>query len=77
MPGTNDGKVAGIYVIGLSRDGKGGEFLNIKEMDERIDGLARYIEGPRHILNKASGPNAADTQSERDAMAHERIKSNY
>ncbi|KAF5005957.1 hypothetical protein FDECE_7625 [Fusarium decemcellulare] len=41
----------GVLVIGLSRQGGQGEFLNIKETEALVDGLKRYIKGVR--LRKA------------------------
>ncbi|KAF4467771.1 hypothetical protein FALBO_5366 [Fusarium albosuccineum] len=48
-PRRNSGKI-GVLIIGLSRQGGQGEFLNIKETEALVDGLERYIKGVR-LLN--------------------------
>lgn len=63
MPGPME-KVPGVYVIGLSRDGCDGEFLNVEEMKELILGIRRYIKGFEFINQRSqakwsSGPGIA------------------
>ncbi|KAH8734300.1 hypothetical protein BGZ61DRAFT_473044 [Ilyonectria robusta] len=45
MPVKAEGKVPGVYVIGLSRDECQGKFLNIVEMEKLVAGIHKYIEG--------------------------------
>jgi hypothetical protein len=45
-PNSSD-RWVGIYVIGLSRIGMKGEFLNLVEMEQLVKGLEEYIEGSR------------------------------
>lgn len=45
MPVKAEGKVPGVYVIGLSRDQCQGKFLNILEMEKLVAGIHKYIEG--------------------------------
>ncbi|KAL6912767.1 hypothetical protein ACHAPO_007272 [Fusarium lateritium] len=45
MPTKNGIEIPGIYVVGLSRVGTSGEFLNINEMKILIQCLEQYIEG--------------------------------
>lgn len=47
MPGPTEGKVPGVYVIGLGRDD--GRFLNIKEMLKLADGIEDYVSGYHQI----------------------------
>ncbi|KAL5610208.1 hypothetical protein FOVSG1_004889 [Fusarium oxysporum f. sp. vasinfectum] len=47
IPTEPEGKVPGIYVIGLKRSLKGGKFLNVIETERLIDGLRRYVKGAR------------------------------
>ncbi|EKJ68722.1 hypothetical protein FPSE_11100 [Fusarium pseudograminearum CS3096] len=44
-PSKYDGEIPGIYVVGLSRRGEKGRFLNINEMETLIQWLQFYIEG--------------------------------
>lgn len=44
MPVKAEGKVPGVYVIGLSRDECQGKFLNIVEMEKLVAGIYKYIE---------------------------------
>ncbi|KAJ3518896.1 hypothetical protein NM208_g14342 [Fusarium decemcellulare] len=46
-PTRKHGGKYGVLVIGLSRPGGRGEFLNIKETEALVHGLKRYIEGVR------------------------------
>ncbi|QGI84960.1 hypothetical protein CEK25_011689 [Fusarium fujikuroi] len=64
MPAELEGKVPGIYVIGLRRSLKDGKFLNIIETERLIDGLRRYVKGARLCrANQAQGTlNSADKE---------------
>ncbi|KAI8714985.1 hypothetical protein NCS52_01005200 [Fusarium sp. LHS14.1] len=45
MPRETEGKVAGIYAVGICRAGKAGRFVNIPEMRKLIKGIKQYIKG--------------------------------
>ncbi|KAH6999755.1 hypothetical protein EDB80DRAFT_584523 [Ilyonectria destructans] len=49
IPGEAEGKVPGVYVIGLSRRDHDGQFLNILETEKLICGLQNYIDGYRAL----------------------------
>ncbi|KAH6977199.1 hypothetical protein BKA56DRAFT_617450 [Ilyonectria sp. MPI-CAGE-AT-0026] len=49
IPGEAEGKVPGVYVIGLSRRDHHGQFLNILETEKLIRGLQNYIDGYRAL----------------------------
>ncbi|KAJ4193616.1 hypothetical protein NW755_003610 [Fusarium falciforme] len=50
MPGEAEGKVPGVYVIGMSREGQQGKFSNINKIERLVDGLERYVKGARICL---------------------------
>ena len=69
MPSEVEGKVPGAYVIGMSREGQQGQFLNMSETQRLIDGLERYVQGARICIqhrNAAVAP--AMTNIERAAV---------
>ncbi|KAI8656144.1 hypothetical protein NCS55_01269100 [Fusarium keratoplasticum] len=53
MPSEVEGKVPGVYVIGMSREGQQGQFLNMSETQRLIDGLesgkVRQIQSPLYV----------------------------
>ncbi|KAM5357456.1 hypothetical protein ACJZ2D_016239 [Fusarium nematophilum] len=49
IPSKAEGKVAGVYVVGLSLAYRQGKFLNIKEMEDLISGIEKYIKGFRAL----------------------------
>ncbi|KAF4943824.1 hypothetical protein FSARC_14822 [Fusarium sarcochroum] len=63
-PDEMEGKVPGVYVIGLARLGELGRFLNILETLKLIDGLERYIKGARLCKTRQSfgSMNSAETE---------------
>ncbi|KAJ4309802.1 hypothetical protein N0V84_011311 [Fusarium piperis] len=44
-PLESEGKVAGVYAVGICRAGKGGKFVDIHEMRKLIQGMKQYIRG--------------------------------
>ncbi|KAF7538212.1 hypothetical protein G7Z17_g12689 [Cylindrodendrum hubeiense] len=68
MPGKAEGKVPGVYVIGLSRDGCDGKFLNILEMEDLVAGIHRYIEGFKLIETLRTDKRRAGTLNERELL---------
>ncbi|KAI7760659.1 hypothetical protein LZL87_007871 [Fusarium oxysporum] len=60
MPTEPEGKVPGIYVIGLRRSLKDGKFLNIIETERLIDGLRRYVKGAR-LCRTNQSPDSLDS----------------
>ncbi|RBR25203.1 uncharacterized protein FIESC28_02111 [Fusarium coffeatum] len=63
--------VPGVYVIGLSRYGEDGKFLNIREMELLIRGIEKYIAGYHAYVkfqNLAAGAGLSD--AENDALRH-------
>lgn len=46
-PGEIEGRIPGVYAVGLSRVGCDGKFLNIEETKRLVQGLEKYVEGHR------------------------------
>ncbi|EEU35472.1 uncharacterized protein NECHADRAFT_86215 [Fusarium vanettenii 77-13-4] len=47
IPTETEGKIPGVYVVGMSRQGQQGQFLDIDETEKLVDGLERYAKGAR------------------------------
>ncbi|CAM1510647.1 Fc.00g009820.m01.CDS01 [Cosmosporella sp. VM-42] len=47
MPHASEGKVPGVYVVGLCRSNQQGKFLNIRETRASVDGIDKYVKGYR------------------------------
>lgn len=67
MPTELEGKVPGVYVIGLKRRGlkpeDEGKFLNIKETEALIGGLERYVKGSRLCRTHATTSSLTAAES--------------
>ena len=56
-PSENDGKVPGVYVVGLRRDGNSGKFLSAVETEALIRSLNDYAQGAA-VLNRLTPPSS-------------------
>ncbi|RMJ19927.1 hypothetical protein CDV36_000379 [Fusarium kuroshium] len=54
IPTETEGKVPGVYVVGMSRQGQQGQFLDIEETEKLVDGLERYARGVRICMEHRS-----------------------
>ncbi|RSM10040.1 hypothetical protein CEP52_003816 [Fusarium oligoseptatum] len=54
MPTETEGKVPGVYVVGMSRQGQQGQFLDIEETEKLVYGLERYAKGARICMEHRS-----------------------
>lgn len=70
-PSSAEEKVPGVYVIGLSREGEGGKFLNIREIQSLVKGIEDYIEGYNVIKQyqtRAQGTSVSLSQSQQSLV---------
>ncbi|RSM14829.1 hypothetical protein CDV31_005263 [Fusarium ambrosium] len=54
MPTETEGKVPGVYVVGMSCQGQQGQFLDIEETEKLVGGLERYAKGARICMEHRS-----------------------
>ncbi|RSL55686.1 hypothetical protein CEP54_009256 [Fusarium duplospermum] len=65
-----EGKIPGVSVMGMSREGQQGQFLNINETQRLFDGLERYVKGGRICLqNRNAAVAPAMSNIERAAVS--------